>query len=142
MSLRITISSFVAVIVILSCSSSRILPTNTEGERIEFGKGGGFAGIEDRFVLHETGFLMKKVMGSDSLTLIHKLDNNHSKQIFANYELLSLNEIELNDPGNIYKFIYKYDEGKEHKLVWHGKTVHNNLNLFYQNLNALIIIEN
>ena len=142
MSLRIIVSSFIAFFLILSCSSTTVLPAINKGDRIEFGNGGGFTGLEERFVLYDNGFIMKKVMGSDSLTLVRKLEENHSKQAFSNYELLNLNEIELNDPRNIYKFIVNYNNGIEHKLVWHGKSVHNNLNLFYQNLNALIIIEN
>jgi hypothetical protein len=142
MVLKILLFSLLTTVTFAQCSTSKSLPEIEKSNHIKFGTGGGFAGIENGFYLFDNGMIVKQAGFSDSLTLVNQIDLNTCNQIFNNYEMLELSKIDINDPGNMYKFVKYVKEGTEHKLVWSGKSSENNLNLFYKNLQDLTKFEN
>ncbi len=104
---------------------------------IYFGKGGGFAGIEQTYALLQSGDLYKKQSIQDQkFQFIKRLKSDETKQVFSNYEFLGLRSIQLNEPGNTYTFIEYADKSGKRKITWGGTDlVPGNLKLFYSILN-------
>lgn len=124
------------------CFPSKFIPENFEGKRIEFGSGGGITGAVTTFALLENGNLYTKKGIKDTFALLKTIDKDKTSQIFLNYNVLKINEINHNIPGNIYKFVNYYDKQGEHMITWVGKSEYNQLNLFYDNLRAICQLNN
>ena len=84
-----------------------------------FGKGGGFAGIETRYILLDDSRLYIQPGIKSGFQYIGKVDRKLTKQMFHNYQNLGLEQMDLNEPGNMYYFIEKR-QGQQvnKKLVW------------------------
>ena len=59
---------------------------------------------------------------------INILLSNIKNQVFANYNILGLSEMALNDPGNKYTFIEYKKSGDKSKILW-GKNPLENKNV-------------
>jgi hypothetical protein len=101
-----------------NCKASRDFPLDYKGERLHFGQGGGFTGNVNSFVLLDDGRLFEK--HESAMTYRDKWKAQFTNQVFANYEMLQLDSVEHNQPGNLYYFIEFYDgQGKDpHRIVW------------------------
>ena len=138
--IKVIYFSLISTFVFTQCASTRdVLPSQHSGKMIEFGSGGGFSGAVSSYTLLDNGTLFQNEAFQDTSTLIKKLDKNLTLQIFTNYQVLSLSDMIINDPGNLYKFVTFIDGDSKHKLVWSGKSDEKNLNLFYNILNSLKI---
>ena len=118
------------------CAQTQLLPKNFKGQQIEFGSAGGFAGAVNSYTLLENGKLYKNNVFKDTSTFLMDVNLNLVQQIFTNYDVLNLSSIDVNEPGNLYKFVTYKSDGQEHKMVWSGKSEDKNLNLFYGILNS------
>lgn len=118
-----------------------ITPTAYNGQQIHFGNGGGFVGIETTFVLLDDGNLFKKQSFADSFQHVVLIDSIVSDSIFLEYKSLELNKLNINKPGNIYKFVEHHQNNQSHKLVWSGKSGHEKPDYFYKRLKSLTKIE-
>ncbi len=120
-----------SLLFFISCSSSK---QGSNPEFIRIGNGGGFSGLETIYTLKLNGQVEK---GNELIGKLKKADLN---QILRNIEVLNLDQIELNQPGNMYKFIEYNLKGKIHRMTWDSNSseVNNNLNLFYNHLFHLI----
>ncbi|MBK6545990.1 MAG: hypothetical protein IPO78_05135 [Saprospiraceae bacterium] len=103
-------------------------------EYIRIGNGGGFTGIETVFSISRNGQI------EQDGKLVDRLKKTDVEQIITNIEVLGLDQIELNQPGNIYKFIEYSMEGKTHRICWdaNSELVNKNLNLYYNHVHYLI----
>lgn len=121
-------------------NAQKFRPEKYKKAILYFGHGGGFAGIENSNALMENGRLFSKQSLSDkTYTPVTKLGRNQTAQIFSNYFFLRIPELQLEDPGNIYKFVEYTRKQNRHRLTWGGKTlVPENLALFYFNLTSLL----
>ncbi len=136
MTFRIISTAIFLVSLFSHCAQTQMLPKNFEGQQIEFGSAGGFAGTVNSYSLLENGKLYKNNAFTDSSTFLIDVDIDLVQQIFSNYDVLNLSSIDINEPGNLYKFVTYKSEGQEHKMVWTGKSEDKNLNLFYGILNS------
>lgn len=101
-----------------NCKASRDFPNEYKGERLHFGQGGGFTGKVNSFVLLDDGRLFEKQ--DTAMTYRDKWDAQFTRQVFSNYRTLQLDNVDHNQPGNLYYFIVFYnDSSKEpHRIVW------------------------
>jgi hypothetical protein len=64
------------------------------------------------------------------------------KQVFNNVEVLKLQEINVNKPGNMYNFIRIKDKDVDHQIVWSGQdAVSEEVIKFYAILKHLAKVE-
>ncbi len=134
---NILIVPILSIMTFFHCSTPKVLPENYDGQKIEFGSGGGFTGGVTTHTLLDNGDLYLQKPMSDTLNYLQRIEKNVATQIFSNYQTLKINELNINNPGNIYKFVTFYDGESVHKLVWSGKSEFNQLTLFYDNLKAI-----
>lgn len=118
-----------------SCKSTQYLPNDYPHTQIQIGNGGGFAGVINQYAIYESGDVYYNNQIEENYTKIGKLDKNSVSQLLSNYSLLGLNEVILNEPGNIYSYINYVSEGKQHKVLW-GKRppLNKNVETFYNNI--------
>ena len=121
-------------------NAQKFRPEKYKKSILYFGHGGGFTGIVNTYALMENGRLFSKQSLSDkTFTPLTKLGRNQTAQIFSNYFFLGIPAMQLEDPGNIYKFVEYTRKQNRHRLTWGGKTpVPGNLSLFYSNLISLL----
>lgn len=129
---KIHIISLLSIILVgNSCSSSKQDPNP---EYIKIGNGGGFAGIETVYTINLKGSVDQ---GGTQIGNLRKADIS---QLTRNIEILQLDQLEWNQPGNLYKFIEYKIGTKMHRMSWDSNSsdVNNNLNLFYNHALHLI----
>lgn len=91
--------------------------------KITFGSGGGFTGQSTFYALFKNGQLYKKKGIKEPYVELDKVDKKEAIQIFKNYEVLKIAEMEINEPGNLSYFIEYNDENGDHRLTWGGTAV-------------------
>ncbi len=141
MIIRLFFISLISTFAFTQCSTTIILPSTFDGKQIEFGSGGGFVGTVTSYILLENGMLFKKEGFSEAVSRISTIDANIAAQIFNNYGSLGLAKINVDNPGNVYKFIIFSNGEINHKQVWSNNSTEKNLNLFYDNLKGLVNLD-
>lgn len=112
---------FSSILMIFSnCKTNNELPLDYDGPSITFGKGGGFSGQVKEYQLLPDGRIFKMTPHDDQAMLIDRIDKNSTTQIFNSYYDLGIDNLEINDPGNMYSFLIMKKDNKEHKIQWGG----------------------
>lgn len=138
----------IALIVTLpfvSCKTQKKIytPENYDREIITFGNGGGFTGKVKKYSILRNGQMFKN---SDSTTSgeasgeMVSLEEKVVEQLFLNFINLKLAETDLDDPGNMYKFINYQENGNTHRIRWGGmnEEVPKRVKDYYKILNQLV----
>ena len=114
------------------CKSSKSMKMAKEA--IKIGNGGGFAGIEQTITIHEDGMI------KSSLGEYKKLKSGVVTQILSNVQVLGLDKLEYNSPGNIYNYVEFVNGSEMKRIAWdpQNKNVPSSLTLFYNNINQII----
>lgn len=114
-------------------------PDTYEREIISFGSGGGFAGKYESFQILKNGQMYTSNLNSETASQMSRLDDQMVEQLFLNCVNLKIPEMQLDDPGNMYKFISYKENGNVHKVTWGGKNVDvpKELKTFYKILKQL-----
>lgn len=125
--------------VVSSCSPKITNPLEYEGERISFGDGGGFAGIEHRYLILDNGQLYQHNRASESFARLRSADKNTIVQAFETYKMLNFTSIQINSPGNLYYFLdYQSEEGDRHRMVWGNEEVDDRVKILYRILSQVV----
>lgn len=129
----------IPIFLFCSCKATQYTPANFEKAMISFGSGGGFTGAVDSYFLLQNGQFFTKPMGGEYQELPAP-DKDFVTQLFINYEILGLADINIEQTGNMYQFINFKSGQNEHKIVWLAgpNSSTDKLDLFYQNLMTLI----
>ncbi len=102
-----------------SCTTYK--PDNLPAKQLRFGNGGGMTGAVKEYILLENGQLFTRSTYGDSLTELPKVGKGVAKSIFKAYQKNGLNDVEIDNPGNLYYFIdMQEDTTKNHKMTWGG----------------------
>ncbi len=125
------------------CKSSKYTPADYPDSQIRFGNGGGFTGQVTETCLLDNGTLFT---GTGLQTKVYEKSGRIKKtiadQLFQNFQILNLGEVEYHHPGNIYHYIeLKEGNGSTHRITW-GDDKHKvpqKVKLFYDLLNHHII---
>ena len=88
-----------------NCSGSKYSIAELPELQLNFGNGGGFTGAENMFVLLKNGQAFKKNSLSKETMELPNIKRKLIKDIFKQAESLDLNNLDINTPGNMYKFI-------------------------------------
>ena len=108
-------------------------PIQYESSKITFGQGGGFAGIENSYVLLDNGMLFQLTEMGESYIKLDKLAKNEVAQIFHTYKLFNFGQLKVNDPGNKYYFIeFSGEEDQNNKIVWGNGNIDDNVKLLHR----------
>lgn len=122
---------FLALLTI-SCSSSKLNPLQYDGASILFGEGGGISGIENSQLITDDGRLYTIGKMRTSHEYIKRIRQQEAEQLFASLDVLNIESIKLNSPGNTYKFIEIKKNNTEYKFVWSGDSPYDQLNILYR----------
>lgn len=124
----------------ISCKTQQsFTPSTFDDAIISFGSGGGFTGKVKSYQLLSNGQFFKSAGTDSNPDEIVSVKERVCAQMFDNFMSLGLMDIQLDDPGNLYKFI-RYKKGDEnHHIQWGGKNepVPQKLKDFFRNLNQL-----
>ena len=108
-------------VVLISCTSTTILPPDHSGEVVIFGEGGGFAGRETGYAILDNGQVFE-MDHNRHFKRREDLDRSKARQLFENIELLGLIDRPFMEPGNIYHFIEVRRDQKETRISWNDVT--------------------
>ena len=132
------------VLMTLSCNTKKVA-TLAEANMpyLTFTSGGGFAGKYTTYVLLENGQIFEKAQFSsgdapDSKS-VGSLSDEEAAQIFSNYKVLDLDNVDQVSYGNYTYSIMKQDGDKQHKMVWEKDQAGSEiLQVYYKNvMNAI-----
>lgn len=125
------------------CKTKRYTPETYQKSQLVFGSGGGFTGKVQTYTLLENGQLFHH-NGINNLTQqMTTLSKKQTKQLFEKANDKELNNITLNDPGNMYYFLKLKKDGKEaYSFTWGGqKKPNQKADELYKNLSAVVRVE-
>lgn len=132
---------FLALILVFTgCNSTKFTTDNLPETQLIFGNGGGVAGFVNQYLLLENGQLFEKRDPSNSFTELSKVKKKKAASFFARLDAMSFEELELDQPGNIYRFIQLKTPALDHKITW-GKSdyeVDAQVESLYKDLIALV----
>ena len=122
--------------LVVNCKTTQdyVTPYEYTGSAITFGSGGGFSGRVNQFTLLSNGQLFKGTNYEGNVTVMDKVESGRCDQIFSNYDFLRFDDMDINDPGNVYFFVkMKHEDDSEHNLKWGGTDAEapQSLQLFY-----------
>ncbi|MEL6986854.1 MAG: hypothetical protein AAGK97_03400 [Bacteroidota bacterium] len=89
-------------------------------KQLIFGSGGGFTGGTVETIILDNGQVFRHNSLNEEIIELKKLKKKLTKEIFEKYYSLALNDMELNQPGDLYRYIKLKDENGVHTLMWGG----------------------
>lgn len=104
--------------MLFACGSNRSLSKKFPGQRIAFGKGGGFTGQQITYVLSTDGVLMLKEGIGQNFRTIDSISAYRTRSLFDRFNKIDLNNINLNEPGNNYFFLEKQQDSSQRRISW------------------------
>lgn len=125
-----------SLFVLGSCQPREAFPEHAPASLIEFGHGGGFAGIEYNYLLLPDGRLFQK--NDETMTFIQKIPKRTTEQLLNNINHLASNMYVLNEPGNTYNYIQWRSYEKKARWVWNSSNQTNLGSLLTINHNILM----
>ena len=112
---------FTVALLVIQCKHTKYTPESLPEDRLLFGNGGGFAGIETTYTLLENGQLFKFDSKAPAPMEISGKKKKAANRLFETAELLGLLTLNFQHPGNIYQFIEFQNDGKKSRVVWGDK---------------------
>lgn len=105
--------------ILASCSPAKEFPSKYSKDQIHFGQGGGFSGLITYYALLEDGRLFLRSQRDSTFTLVTTWDKNFVDQMFSNYKRFNFDQLDFNEPGDLYYFLQYYPAKKpSHNLTW------------------------
>ncbi len=109
----------IAVVTLVSCSTTTEFPSKFRGEQLHFGQGGGFSGILSYYVLLDDGRLYQRSLRDSTFAFSATWDKPFVRQMFSNYNAMELDEVDFFEPGDRYYFIqHKSGNNPFHSITW------------------------
>jgi hypothetical protein len=122
--------------LLFSCMSTEKLLTDKSQERIYFGKTGGFTNIPMEYVLVGNGHLFK--IERDNFVKVHKISGKQIKALDSLMAAVNLEQLNLNEPGNITYHIKLVKSGTEKEVKWSDSSENKKIKVLYNALLATI----
>lgn len=110
-----TINILIIMVLLVSNSCKTTYPQHS----FTIGKGGGFTGKYDVFLVKENGEILmyNKEYPKD---FIKKMNKKVTAEIFNEFNNLNISEKNISHPGNMTSFIRYESDGKTHEIKWGG----------------------
>ncbi len=106
------------ILVAISCRSQKIDPEKYEKPIIFFGSGGGFTGLSKQYCLTTDGNLYAKTSINGDWNRIKKGKSTDVQPFFWTIVSLEIQDINLDNPGNHYRFIEYATADLKHRVTW------------------------
>jgi len=131
---------FSFIMVNTSCQTKKYTPLDYSENMVIFGSGGGFAGTVNEYCILQNGQCFFKKAGEKVFNEVSSIEDNKVNQVFDIYKTLSLQEIEIKAPGNMYYFVKFGKKEKMHEMLWgaYGQDPPQKLKSYYDFLNSLV----
>lgn len=101
-----------------ACRSHKYAADTLPDNMLIFGKGGGFTGIEHRYLLCDNGQLFRQEGVSAPVEAAGYLRRRTAREAFEAIDSLGLRTLHYEQPGNVYHF-FELPSGKtSHRIVW------------------------
>jgi hypothetical protein len=124
------------MMMVLSCTCTEKLISDTSKERIYFGKTGGFTNIPMEYVLIDKDHLFK--VESDQLVKVRKINGDQVKTLETLMKDIDLEQMTLNETGNITYHIKLVKQGTEKIITWSDTTTNEKIKELYKTLFAIV----
>lgn len=118
MKVYVTLMLFGLVCLVSSCASTVKSPKDYKGNQLISGEGGGFTGVEYRYILLENGQMFSRLGGREEFTSLGKLDWKLAKQLYSLADQFEVDKEVINQPGNRYRFLEWASGDKLIRNVW------------------------
>jgi len=151
MKLFFSIVISIVLITLTNCkavqpNSSNIdfLIEKSETKKYAFGKGGGFTGDYDEYILYENGKVYKRDFNYDREIYLKQLSEVKLNYFLDKINTLGLEGIEINEPGNITTYIEVREANfSVNKIVWGANLYYppNDLVAFHKEMFILLSAE-
>lgn len=129
-----------SLVAVSGCNSTKFTTDNLPETQLYFGNGGGFSGLVNQYLLLENGQLFEKKGGAEHFSELKKARKKQATAIFSQLETISFSKLEIDQPGNTYRFVHLLAPSIDHKVTW-GKPdyqVHAQVDNLYNDLMALV----
>jgi hypothetical protein len=117
--LKVKINISLLIIILLMCNSCK---TSKTDRSFTIGKGGGFTGKYDIFLVKKSGSVYK-VTESKTEGLIKEIDKKQISEIFKQFDQLKITEANFSHPGNMTSFIRYQVDNKTYEIKWGSTNV-------------------
>jgi len=117
--IKVNIKISLIIIVLLMCNSCK---TSKTYRSFTIGKGGGFTGKYDTYLVKENGSVYK-LSETQSEELIKNIDKKQISEIFSQFEQLNITEDNFSNPGNMTSFIRYTVDNKTYEIKWGSTSV-------------------
>jgi len=115
-SISLTLFSALFVCFFFSCKTNT--PITYEKSKLYFGSGGGFTGAVSEYCLLSNGEFFKKKAQSEDFIVLPKIKKSTAKALFEEMETLKIQELDHDQPGNMYHFLTYAVAKKTHRVAW------------------------
>ena len=134
----------VVTLLTVACKTNKVdSPEGAIGKKLVLSHGGGFTGKYNSYTLLENGQLFKASETKGVLNQQKDLADDVVDQIFSNYEVLGLAEMEVETYGNLLYTIQMIDGDNTNKISWEkGDKGSETLQLFFRNVMNQIKLNN
>ncbi|MCB0402505.1 MAG: hypothetical protein KDD41_10510 [Flavobacteriales bacterium] len=117
--MRITFFSIILITLFSCVSSESINQPDKQVKRYAFGKGGGFTGDYNEFILGEDGKVFKYDFKYNREVYYKDLSKEDLTYFMEKIDKLGLEGIDINHPGNISNYIeVRIGTTSMNKIVW------------------------
>ena len=128
------LAALLGAVGFMACSPPEENPSGYRGEQLHFGQGGGFSGALQYFAILDDGRLFQRAPRDSTFALVDTWEKPFVRQMFANYKMLHLDTVMLNEPGDLYYFIeFRSGRTVSRPITWGrpGITPDKNIVTFY-----------
>jgi hypothetical protein len=127
-------------LVAVSCRSQKIDPDQYDKPIIFFGSGGGFTGLSKQYCLTTDGDLYAKTSINADWRRIQKGKAEDAQPYFTNIDSLNIQNIEIDSPGNHYRYVEYATTELKHRVTWgrNPDEIPEDMKLLYRSLNTLV----
>jgi hypothetical protein len=101
-----------------ACKTKKYTPTSLSETRIHFGDGGGFAGLQNEYVLLENGQLYTHDVRQDSMQALESVRKKICKNLFKELAEMDSDKMGAAQPGNRYFYLEYITPDKKVKTTW------------------------
>lgn len=110
----------ISMITIIACKTKKYAYKDMPGNYLVFGSGGGFRGIEDRYILIESGQIFYGVAGAKEMKEMKGITASKAKKYLQDAKKIFLDTVELSPIGNTYQFMEYVDGILKKRISWSG----------------------
>ncbi len=108
---------FILIIMANSCK------TTEPNRSFIIGKGGGFTGKYEVFLVQSNGEVFKVVNEQPSSTMEVKIDKKQISEVFREFDQLNIPGVNFSYPGNMTYFVRCTENNKTHEIKWGSPNV-------------------